>query len=197
MATTVHGEVSGGVFASAGRTGPVRAVVVTIVAAILLKLTGIAFDRGTMTAYVLAGGVAGLTIAWLFAEWTRRLHDAGNGGGWIAAFVVAATVVVMAITVSDLRDRVGWSLTAAWIAIGVLLALLLLRPGMRGANRYGPPPAGAFAIGRAGPPRGGWPWAVVAALGGALTGYAMIDIADGMRDAQQRTRQAIERDAMR
>lgn len=198
MATIDQGEPSGGgAFASAGRTGPLRALVVTVVAGLVLKLTGIAFDRGAMLAYVLAGGVAGLTVAWLFAEWTRRLHDAGNSGWWGAAFGTVALVVLLWLTVSDIRYDVPWSMTAAWIAIGVAAAVLLLRPGTPGANRYGPPAPGAFATGRAGAARGGWLWAGIALLGGALIGYAMIDISNGMRDAQQRTRQAIERDTMR
>jgi uncharacterized membrane protein YhaH (DUF805 family) len=200
MAASGNSGALTGSFASAGRIGPVRALIVTIVAAIILQLVGVALDRGGMIAYVLAGAVAGATVAKLFAEWSRRLHDTNVSAKWGLLIGVLAVIGVALLTVSSTRDDSPWLMTAAGIAIAVLLLAALLRPGTRGDNRFGVPPAGHLATGGTITPaagRSGAIWALVATLGGALIGYTLIDISDGMRAAQQRTRLYVEQEGGR
>lgn len=179
-----------GAFAAAGRIAPIRALVVTVVAAAFLfvVVTGIV-DGGTV-AYVAGGAVIWLTIAKLFAEWARRLHDLNISGWWGVAGGAAMLAIVFVLTVS------GADAVLPWVAIGcgVVVAIVLLLPGSRVENRFGPPP---FAFAAAGMRRGGLMWAVIAATGGGLIGYALIDISNRVREAQQRTRQAIEQQEAR
>lgn len=187
-------------FATSGRIGPIRALVITAIAAVILMLVGVALDRGGMIAYVLAGAAAGATLAKLFAEWSRRLHDTGMSAKWGLLLGLLAVLGIAVLTVSATRADNPWLMTGAWIAIGVLLAAALLRPGTRGDNRFGPRPTGAFAVGGTPSPgahRRGNIWALVATLGGALIGYTLIDISEGMRAAQERTRLYVERDGDR
>ncbi|WP_294322468.1 DUF805 domain-containing protein [uncultured Sphingomonas sp.] len=180
----------GGAFAASGRIAPIRALVVTVVAAALLFAIGTVVVDGDMVAYVAGGAILWLTIAKLFAEWARRLHDLDIAGWWGVAAGAAMLAIVFVLTVS------GADAVLPWVAIGcgVIVAIVLLLPGKRAENRFGPPPVGFAA---AGVRRGGLVWAVIAAIGGGLIGYALIDISNGMRDAQQRTRQAIERQETR
>ncbi|OWK28499.1 DUF805 domain-containing protein [Sphingomonas mucosissima] len=195
MAASGDSHGTSGVFCTIGRVGPVRAAAVTLVAAIILKLVGVALDRGGLVAYILAGAAAGATIAKLFAEWSRRLHDTNMSAKWGVLLGLLAVVGVTLLTVSSTRADSPWLMTAAWIVIGVLLAAVLLRPGTRGDNRFGPPPTGALAVGGTASPaarRRAVIWALVATLGGALIGYTLIDISQGMRAAQDRTRLYVE-----
>lgn len=200
MAASENGHGIGNAFASSGRIGPFRALAITVIAAVILKLVGEALDRGGMIAYVIAGAVAGATLAKLLAEWSRRLHDTNVSAKWGLLAGVVAAIGLVFLTTSALRDDMPWLLTAAWIVIGVILAVALLRPGTRGDNRFGPPPASPFAVAGIVTPavgRRAMIWAVVATLGGALIGYTLIDISDGMRAAQERTRLYVEQEGGR
>ncbi len=200
MVPDTSGTGIGRIFASQGRIRPVRVLVVTIVALLILRLLALASDRGGLIVYMVAGAMAGATIAALLAEWARRLHDTGVRAIWIVPVAASVIVGVAALTTSSLRIETPWAMTAAWIALGVLLSAALLRPGTTGDNRFGPPPAGPFAAGgslSATAGRRGAAWAAVAILGGAMIGYTLIAISDGMRDAQQRTRHHVETETRR
>jgi len=185
----------GTAFSSTGRAGVPRALVATLVAGVVFGLAWVALDRGGMIAYVLAGAVAGAMLAKLAAEWVRRLHDTGVSGVVGAVVGAVAAAAIIALTVSSLRYDSPAIYAGVWIVVAIIAAAALLRPGARGDNRYGPPPPGALAA--SGTRGGGLVWAIVATLGGALIGYALIDISQGMRESQDRARAYVEAEARR
>jgi uncharacterized membrane protein YhaH (DUF805 family) len=189
MAASSSGELSSA-FASIGRVSPIRALLVTALAVVLFKLVGVALDRGDTVAYVLAGTVAGVTLAKLLAEWGRRFHDTGLAAPVGFVIVVAALIPALALQTSDLRQEHPALFTASWAFFFLVLALLLLRPGRRAENRFGPAPARPLEYVRpmaASSSRRGQIWAIVAAVGGALIGYTLIDLSHGMQEAQEET----------
>ena len=184
------GQGIGGAFSASGRIGPVRAVAGTVVAAILLFVVVPMLGEGEVAAYIVAGALTGVTIAKLFAEWARRLHDLNIAGWWGVAVGVLMLATLFALTVSEAAAAFPWVASA----FGTVVVVTLLLPGKRVENRFGPPPAGFAAIGVR---RGGVAWAVVATIGGAMIGYTLIDMSNGMRDARERTRQMIEQQEAR
>ena len=112
---------------------------------------------------VLAGGVAmdnvallALKIACVWLATTvviKRLHDVGMSGWrmlWAFLSVLAWAVVLAAALLIGLGDAamdtgaIGYNLTLAGTVLPIFLATLWLhfKRGERGANRYGPEPAG-------------------------------------------------------
>ena len=79
-----------------------------------------------------------LSVLWLILL-SRRLHDLGHTGWWILGYMIFDNVarnVYVAIPEGVLQTSVGW----VWTLIEAAAYLyLLLWPGMKGDNRYGPP----------------------------------------------------------
>lgn len=83
----------------------------------------------------------------------RRLHDFNMSGWWIAAYCAANIVM----KVPRALVRAGGAEPGAVLELLALLAdlipvVLFLMPGAKGANRFGPPPAGWGRAGRGAAP---------------------------------------------
>lgn len=79
-----------------------------------------------------------LSVLWLILA-SRRLHDLGHTGWWLFGYMIFDNVarnVYGAIPEGVLQTSIGW----VWTLIEAAAYLyLLLWPGMKGDNRYGPP----------------------------------------------------------
>jgi uncharacterized membrane protein YhaH (DUF805 family) len=182
-------------FAAGGRTGPLR-VLLWLLAGLLAAVALVSvLDSGSTLAFALAGSMAGAVLAKITAEVVRRFHDTGVRGGAGVAALVAGALVLAWVRVSDVALDLPWLPPVLTVAAAVLAAALLLRPGQRGPNRFGEPPAGALAS------SGGLASArslVAAAIsigGGMLIGLTMISISNGMRAEREDTRAWLERRA--
>lgn len=116
---------------------------------VLTFLAGFWLDRLTLDAFGLACSL--LLALPLPALLSRRLHDIGFGGGWSAVFVLLAlynaalslTALTRGAEARVAAERVMWPLD--WLSIALALAglALVLAPGSKGPNRFGPDPRDA------------------------------------------------------
>jgi uncharacterized membrane protein YhaH (DUF805 family) len=192
-------ETFGRFFSSAGRIGPARAALATLLAAAIAWATGPAFDDGYTLAYALCGALLGAVAAKLAAEWVRRLHDTGRTGLWGAGLAVTAAVLLAAVEVSELRLDLPWLYPTLAIAVAVAAAAILLRPGVNGPNNHGEP-SGALLGHGPGPAYGarrGALWGLVSTLGGLLIGLALISISQGMREERENTMRYLQQQEAR
>lgn len=143
---------------------------------------------------VAAFAVLGVTAAKLATETVRRVHDEGQSGWWVAGVgvgVVALVLTAVAHWIGYGTDAVVWG---GLILAGISTAALALRPGTRGANAHGDPPAPWAASGRADGKAG----VLVAALflaGGIGAGGAVLAWQDALARERDERMRAAERPA--
>lgn len=138
-------------FSAAGRARRTELIVYVVVSqllcAVLLGLAGLVLD-GAPLAW-LRFALFSLAVVPLFALTTRRLHDFGQSGKWT---VLLWLVAVRSIGL-DLAARLGgWETRALiesplsyvdwllFLPFAWLYIVLLIVPGKKGDNRFGPDP---------------------------------------------------------
>lgn len=181
-------------FSSSGRTGPARAAVVTMLFVLAAWLAQQALHRGNSIVYALTGILFGAVLARCLAEWSRRLHDTGHSGYVGAGAMVALLIVLTAVGVSDLGFRMPALYQALLVLTALVAAALLLWPGQKQANTFGEPPT--MFGGTPGPApmvRRGIAWAIVSITGCLLIGLLLNSISTGMRERNEETVRALER----
>ncbi len=177
------------IFSSSGRVGPIRFALVAVAMGCACRAGVWALEWGEMITYVFAGAALGALLAWFAAEAARRLHDTGWRGAWGLAVAVVLVAPPIAITPTTLAYDPRWLMPALQILALLVAAVLLLRPGARGANRFGEAPAGvlAYAPGPGGSRAGrGALWVGISVLGCASLALAIINLSNGMRMAHER-----------
>lgn len=87
-----------------------------------------------------------LSVALVLMVWTAvcRLHDFGARGHWLSAYLLCAALI-------DNLPRLapgfigGGALTLAWLLAGAIFCgILIIIPGAKDENRFGPPPKGSL-----------------------------------------------------
>ena len=147
-------------FSASGRSPPLRLAVVLLLAYAAWRLCGLAWDTSKILLLALAGLVLGAILAKAAAEGVRRLHDMGSGAavGGVLALVLA--VADGGARVEGIAREDGVLVTALNVAALAALAMLVLWPGEKGANRWGEPAVSPWSSTRPAPgsgrERSGW-----------------------------------------
>lgn len=101
-------------------------------------ILGLQYAEGAALVAVYAG--LGLGTAKLATESVRRLHDCGQSGRQ----GIGPVLGIVALFVTAVLNSIGYGLDGvsigALVLAAVALLVLLLRPGVSGDNRFGPPP---------------------------------------------------------
>lgn len=128
-------------FSASGRSPQLRLASILFLAYAIWRLCGLAWDASSVPLLALTGLGLGAALAKAAAEGVRRLHDMGSGAavGGIVALVLA--IADGGARVEGLARGDGVLVTLLNVAALAALAVLVLWPGEKGANRWGEPAA--------------------------------------------------------
>lgn len=176
-------------FSASGRSSILRLFLAILTFFLIFKASLPLFEPDSFISYAAGGALLGAALAKTVAETGRRLHDA-NWGPWAGGAVPGALLWFL---VDALYQTGPDTLSPTqWIAIATI-ALLLLWPGSRGANRWGERPT--LLVPSIGPLQCRTvPLSIVSVLGCALLTCSILAISHGMRDHQQRIVDMLERE---
>lgn len=176
-------------FSASGRSSILRLLLVFVTFYLIFKASLPMFEPDSFISYTAGGAVIGAALAKTVAETGRRLHDA-NWGPW-AGWVVPGALLWFFV---DALYQTGSDTPrpTQWIALATI-ALLLLWPGSRGANRWGERPT-PFLPATGPVQRRAVPLSVISVLGCALLSCSILAISHRMRDHQQQIVEMLERE---
>ncbi len=179
-------------FSSSGRSSILRFAIILATGWLIVRQSFVLFQSDSFAIYAAGGALLGTLLAKAVAEVGRRLHDAG-WGGW-AGWTLCGTLLWYVL---DGMSHMGEDLRRPqqWLPL-VLVAILLLRPGVRTANRWGDRPG--WLLPATGPEQHrAAPMAAASILGFVILMSAILSISHGMRDNQRRIVDRIEREDAR
>ena len=125
-------------FSTSGRTPRLRLGLVLMLAGITMWACAPAWEGESLPLFFGAGALLGFALTKTWSEIARRIHDIGSDASVGALVLLAWGLASGAAHIAAMAQDGPWVRATDGLALGAL-AVLLVWPGQRGANRFGDP----------------------------------------------------------
>lgn len=176
-------------FSPTGRSPVGRALAVTAAAVVAAVVGTLLMQEGSAAVLILVGALGGAGLAKLAVELIRRCHDRGGSGGRV---VLGLAGVLLAFVLALVAQIPTWLFGALAAVALTALTFVLLAPGDRQANRYGPRPPDGWRSAGVRPGGAALAIGLVMTVGGGGVGLALASLSEGLAERHAEHMQAAQ-----